>query len=38
MQMTTQKTNFSQEAIPSLIFQVPTGYTKVQFPYEHMGK
>ena len=38
MQMTLQKTNFSHEAIPSSVFQVPSGYTKVQSPYDRTGK
>jgi hypothetical protein len=38
MQMKTEKTNFSQEAIPPSVFQVPSGYTKVQSPFERMGK
>ena len=38
MEMTTQKTHFSQELIPPSVFQVPSGYTKVQSPFERMGK
>lgn len=38
MQMTTEKAHFSQEAIPPSVFQVPSGYTKVQSPFERMGK
>lgn len=38
MQMTMQKSNFSREAIPSSVFEVPSGYTKVPSPYDRMGK
>jgi hypothetical protein len=32
MEMTMQKSNFSQDAIPSSAFQVPAGFTKVDSP------
>lgn len=38
MQTTTQKTNFSHEAIPSSIFEIPSGYKKVPSPFDHTGK
>ena len=38
MQTTTQKTNFSHEAIPSSIFEIPSGYKKVPSPYDRLGK
>jgi hypothetical protein len=31
--MTTQKSDFSQEAIPAGAFQVPAGYAKVDSTY-----
>ena len=38
MQMTLQKSNFSREAIPSSVFEVPSGYKKVDSPYERMSR
>jgi hypothetical protein len=32
MEMTTQKSNFSQQAVPSSAFQVPAGFKKVESP------
>jgi hypothetical protein len=36
--MTMQKPNFSHEAIPSSIFEVPSGYKKVDSLYDCMSK
>jgi hypothetical protein len=38
MEMTMQKSNFSQEAVPASAFQVPGGFAKVDSPYDRMGK
>ena len=35
---TTQKTNFSEEPIPLSVFQVPTGFKKVESPMAQMAK
>jgi hypothetical protein len=32
MSMTTEKTNFSHDAVPASAFEVPTGYMQVQSP------
>lgn len=39
MEMTVQKSNFSQAAVPSSVFQVPAGFQKVESPtYGGAGK
>jgi hypothetical protein len=38
MEMTAQKSNFSQEAIPSSAFEVPSGFTQVPSPYDRLSK
>jgi hypothetical protein len=38
MEMTMQKSNFSQESVPASSFQVPGGFAKVDSPYDRMGK
>jgi len=38
MSTTTQKTNFSEEPIPLSVFQVPTGFKKVESPMAQMAK
>ena len=38
MEMTNEQTDFSREAIPPTVFQVPSGFTKVPSPLERMGK
>jgi hypothetical protein len=38
MEMTMQKSNFSQEAIPPSAFDVPSGFKQVPSPYEQMSK
>lgn len=38
MEMTTQETNFSTEAIPPSVFVVPAGYTKAPSPFAQMAK
>jgi hypothetical protein len=38
MEMTVQKSNFSQEAVPSSVFQVPAGFTLVPSTYDKMGR
>jgi hypothetical protein len=38
MEMTMQKSNFSQEAIPSSAFEVPSGFTQVPSPYDRLSK
>jgi hypothetical protein len=38
MQMTVQMSNFSHETIPSSVFEVPSGYKKVDSPYDRMSK
>jgi hypothetical protein len=36
MEMTTQTHDFSHEAIPPSVFDVPAGYKKVESPTEQM--
>jgi hypothetical protein len=39
METTTQKSNFSQETVPSTAFTVPAGFKKVESPvYGAAGK
>jgi hypothetical protein len=38
MEMTVQKSNFSQEAVPPSVFQVPVGFTQVPSAYDKMGQ
>src|SRR5579863_659672 len=38
MEMTLQKSNFSQEAIPSSAFEVPSGFTQAPSPYDRLSK
>jgi hypothetical protein len=38
MEMTMQKSNFSQEAVPASAFQVPAGFAQVDSSYDRMGK
>jgi hypothetical protein len=38
MEMTMQKSNFSPEAVPASVFQVPAGFAKVDSSYDRMGK
>jgi hypothetical protein len=37
METTTQETNFSQEPVPTSVFEVPRGFTKVPSAYERMN-
>jgi hypothetical protein len=36
MEMTTQTNNFSREAIPSSVFEIPSGFKQVPSPMEQM--
>jgi hypothetical protein len=38
MEMTMQKSNFSQEAIPSSAFEVPSGFKQAPSPYDRLSK
>jgi hypothetical protein len=38
MATTTQKTNFSHEAVPVSAFQIPAGFKKLQSPMANMGQ
>jgi hypothetical protein len=38
MEMTMQKSNFSQAAVPASAFQVPGGFAKVDSSFDRMGK
>jgi hypothetical protein len=38
MEMTTQTNNFSRETVPSSVFDIPAGYSKVASPYDKMQK